>query len=132
MENLRRNVFNELNNYPIASTNQSSSTTSPLETTRAYKISWAFFMNMVDPVCDRVHAIIHAHANLSAVQAATAKAQHQDSATPEVVGDMDRNLPRFWAPTPGQRPSRRSGIRSSFTAWTNAGATLTDWSATAR
>lgn len=92
MENLRRKVFNELNNYPIASTNQSSSTTSPLETTRAYNISWAFFKNMVDPVCDRVHAIIHAHANLSAVQAATAKAQHQDSATPEVVGDMDRTL----------------------------------------
>lgn len=92
MENLRRKVFNELNNYPIASTNQSSSTTSPLETTWAYNISWAFFKNMVDPVCDRVHAIIHAHASLSAVQAATAKTQHQDSATPEVVGDMDRTL----------------------------------------
>lgn len=92
MENLRRKVFNELNNYPIASTNQSSSATSRLETTRAYNISWAFFKNMVNPICDRVHAIIHAHANLSAVQAARAKAQHQDSATPELVGDMDRTL----------------------------------------
>lgn len=47
---------------------------------------------MANAVCDRVHAIIHAQANLSAAEAATAAAEYQDSATPQVVRDTYRVL----------------------------------------
>lgn len=76
--------------------NQGSSDTSPIVATRAYEISKVFFKDMVNSGCDRIHTIIHAQANMSAAEAATAAAESQDSTTPQMARNINRTLANLY------------------------------------
>jgi len=88
MEDLRRKAFAKLNNCAITTINQFALGRLPLGTRMAYSISVVFFKDMISPVCDRVHDIIHAHAYMAATQAGMAKGEDQDAGTPQIFKDI--------------------------------------------